>query len=127
MGVNNPEPAYFWDTSVNAFRKAVVGEPGEYVWNTTTESWVFGAIGAEYVWNATTQSWDFGSIGGEYVRNTTTNSWDKVTTPGGGGTHYWDTTTNSWVLNTSAAIAAERATEAGDIRLTEAGDIRIIE
>lgn len=42
-----PKPAYFWDETTKTFRKAVVGEPGEYVWNTTTNSWEFGTVGAD--------------------------------------------------------------------------------
>lgn len=101
-----PKPAYFWDETTKTFRKAVVGEPGEYVWNTTTNAWEFGTVGAEYVYNHTTKSWEFGP-GGQYVRNTSTNSWDKVTSPGYGGPYYWDTSTNSWLKNAASIDVAE--------------------
>lgn len=100
MGVNGPEPAFFWDDTTKSWRKPLAGEPGEYTWNPTTNSWEFGSVGAEYKWNHSTRSWDFGP-GGEYVYNHTTRSWDKVTSPGYGGPYYFDTTTQSWVPNSS--------------------------
>jgi len=101
-----PKPAYFWDDATNSWRKAVVGEAGEYVWNNTTNAWEFGTIGAEYLYNHSTKAWDFGP-GGQYVYNHSTKSWDKVTEPGYGGQYYWDTTTNSWVRNANAASASD--------------------
>ena len=97
MGVNNPEPAYFWDDTTNGWRKAVVGEAGEFVWNDTTNAWEKGAIGAEYVWNTSTKSWDKGSTGGMYKWNSTTDGWDKNTVPGG-GQYYW-VEGSGWVKN----------------------------
>ena len=101
-----PKRAFFWDEATQTFRKAVVGEPGEYVWNTTTNSWEFGTVGAEYLYNHTTKSWEFGP-GGQYVRNQTTNAWDKVTSPGYGGRYYWDNATNSWLKNAASVDVAE--------------------
>jgi len=101
-----PKPAFFWDETTKTFRKAVVGEPGEYVWNNTTNSWEFGTVGAEYVYNHTTNSWEFGP-GGQYVRNQTTNAWDKVLSPGYGGPYYWDEATGSWLKNAASVDVAE--------------------
>lgn len=97
MGVNDPERAFFWDTTTSSWRKAVLGEPGEFVWDTSTNAWVKGTIGAEYLWDQTTQSWLKGP-GGDYAWNDTTKSWDKNTTPGG-GRYYWDETSKSWLKN----------------------------
>ena len=101
-----PKPAFFWDETTKTFRKAVVGEPGEYVWNNTTNSWEFGTVGAEYVYNHTTNSWEFGP-GGQYVRNQATNAWDKVLSPGYGGPYYWDEATGSWLKNAASVDVAE--------------------
>lgn len=106
MGVNGPEPAFFWDDTTKSWRKPLAGEPGEYTWNPTTNSWEFGSVGAEYKWNSTTRSWDFGP-GGQYVYNHSTRSWDKVTSPGYGGPFYWDESTKSWLKNTNAAQVSD--------------------
>lgn len=124
MGVNAPEPAYFWDDTSKTFRKAVTGEAGEYIWNGS--AWEFGTIGAEYVWNGSTRSWDFGP-GGQYVWNSTTRAWDKNTTRGG-GPYYWDDTNQTWLPNTGVgAVGNDLLLETGDHLLLETGDAILLD
>lgn len=108
MSIDGPERAFFWDATNRTWRPAVVGEPGELVWNASTGSWQPGATGAEYKWNASTQTWDKGP-GGEFVWNHTTRAWDKVTSQGYGGRYYWNATTNAWEPNTGAFLASRAA------------------
>ena len=123
MAVNNPEPAYFWDYTTNSWRKAVVGEAGEYVWNDTAQAWEFGAIGAEYLYNKSTNSWDFGP-GGMYVRSGET--WVKNTTRGG-GPYYW-VEGAGWTLNTGVgAVGNDLLLETGDHLLLENGSAILME
>lgn len=118
MGVNGPEPAFFWDDTTKSWRKPLAGEPGEYTWNPTTNSWEFGSVGAEYKWNSTTRSWDFGP-GGQYVWNATTRSWDKNTDTGE-GSYYWDETTRSWLKGAGGLAWAESAPYAWDFLTNQA-------
>lgn len=119
-----PKPAYFFDATTLSWRKALVGEPGEWVWNTTTNAWEHGALGAEYVWSDTSNSWEYGGLGGAYRFNSATLAWEKVTEPGHGGAFYWDNTSNSWLANSGAIVTQDRITDAGDIRITDAGEVR---
>lgn len=118
MGVNGPEPAFFWDDTTKSWRKPLAGEPGEYTWNPTTNSWEFGSVGAEYKWNSTTRSWDFGP-GGQYVWNATTRSWDKNTDTGE-GSYYWDETTRSWLKGAGGLAWAESDPYAWDFLTNQA-------
>lgn len=126
MSVNGPERAFFWDAANNSMRPARTGEAGELVWNSSTNSWEPGTIGAEYLWNATTKNWDYGP-GGQYVFNHSTRAWDRVTTRAG-APWYWSDADAAWVLNSGVGAAgSDLLLETGDHLLLETGDAILLD